>query len=429
MAGVRLGRSGAVAATLLFTSAALPGSENEVPAQGPTAVEHRLAAIAILPAATFLEGPTSGQFIPGRNGVEVPFAQRQPVQGISALTRFSGRSRLLAMSDNGYGGKENSPDYLLRLYLFEPSYRTGSRGEGTIAAAHYFVLHDADRKVGFPIVAEMDHYPGPGAIPVDATIRERRLLTGADLDIESFRRVPDGTFWFGDEFGPFLVPTTVGGRLLRAPVPLPGVKSPQSPHLGDDTPNAQRSGGFEAMALSADGRWLYPMLEMPLVGDPEGQLNIYRFDPMAGEYTSDRPYRKYKLEPEGIAVAELVAISENTYLTIERDAEQGPTAKHKKVFLVDFRVTDDDGYLVKRELVDLLRLPDPGNVGGHGQFFTFPFVTIEAIAVVDERTLAIVNDNNYPFSVGRHVAEGAPDDTELILIRFTEPLGEMSVLQ
>jgi glycerophosphoryl diester phosphodiesterase len=34
----------------------------------------------------------------------------------------------------------------------------------------------------------------------------------------------------------------------------------------------------------------------------------------------------------------------------------------------------------------------------------------------------VLNDNNYPFSVGRHLGSGAPDDTELIVIQLSAPV-------
>ena len=46
--------------------------------------------------------------------------------------------------------------------------------------------------------------------------------------------------------------------------------------------------------------------------------------------------------------------------------------------------------------------------------FTFPFVTIENVDVVDRRTIVLANDNNFPFSNGRR--PGTADDTELILL-------------
>lgn len=39
----------------------------------------------------------------------------------------------------------------------------------------------------------------------------------------------DGTLWFGEEFGPFLLHTDATGKVLEAPVPLPGVESPDHP--------------------------------------------------------------------------------------------------------------------------------------------------------------------------------------------------------
>ena len=44
-----------------------------------------------------------------------------------------------------------------------------------------------------------------------------RLLTGADFDIESVVRAKDGTFWIGEEFGPFLLHVAADGRVLAGP--------------------------------------------------------------------------------------------------------------------------------------------------------------------------------------------------------------------
>jgi len=39
---------------------------------------------------------------------------------------------------------------------------------------------------------------------------------------------------------------------------------------------------------------------------------------------------------------------------------------------------------------------------------------------VDGNVVAVVNDNNYPFSTGRN--PGRPDDTEIILVRLAQHL-------
>ena len=377
-----------------------------------------LVGLAVLPADTFVAGPTSGQFIQAANGRTPPFVRQQPVQGFSALL-YNRDGSFLVLPDNGFGSLENSPDFLLRVYRIVPEFKTANGGSGRITLAGGFLLRDPDHRIAFTLVADRTFYPSPGRkVRVDSTIRAGRLLTGADFDPESFRRLPDGTFIFGDEFGPFLLHTDSTGRVLRPPISLPGVFSPQNPYRGHVPPNLPRSGGFEAMALSPDGLTLYPMLEKPLRDQP-GQVNLYEFDLESMAYTHVDPYQppyKYRLEPEAVGVTELTALDARNFLVIERDAGQGPTARHKKIYRVNLDRLDDQGYLVKTEVVDLLNLADPHDLSGSGTgVFVFPFETTEALARVDRHTLAITNDNNYPFGKGR--AADAPDHTELILVR------------
>ena len=60
-------------------------------------------------------------------------------------------------------------------------------------------------------------------------------------------------------------------------------------------------------------------------------------------------------------------------------------------------------------------------VGDPGQF-AMPYVTIESVVVLDRAHLVIVNDNNYPFSVGRHLGTGRTDDNDVIEIALGQPL-------
>ena len=79
-----------------------------------TASGQTLEGLAVLPADTFAPGPTSGQLIAPANGRVPPFWDKQPVQGFSSVVRASDGD-FLVMSDNGFGAKPNSPDYVLRL--------------------------------------------------------------------------------------------------------------------------------------------------------------------------------------------------------------------------------------------------------------------------------------------------------------------------
>jgi glycerophosphoryl diester phosphodiesterase len=191
----------------------------------PLASPPRLTGFAALPAATFAKGPTSGGRLGAEsiNGQAVPFTDQQPVQGFSAVLDNKDGS-FLAMPDNGFGKLENSADFILRVYTLKPDFKTDAGGSGSITVQDDFIqLCDPDRLIPFAIT---NHFT------------EDRILTGADFDIESMQRDKDGSLWFGDEFGPFLLHAdATTGKLLDPPIPLPDfdagtgveIRSPQNP--------------------------------------------------------------------------------------------------------------------------------------------------------------------------------------------------------
>jgi len=389
----------------------------------PQATAATLVGYAVLPADTFAPGPVSGQFISDPKRA-TPF-QSQPVQGFSAVLD-NGDGSFLVMQDNGYGAKGNSADALLRFYSIRPDFRTSSGGTGAIAIETVFTLSDPDRLVNFPIVAEQVNYPnGSNDIPVDPLIRANRLLTGSDFDLESVRRVADGSLWFGDEFGPFLIHTDAQGRVLRAPIELPGVRSDSNPFIPPGTGNLPNSRGFEGMALDTAGTFLYPMLEGALKSETDkARLIINEFELATESYTGRQLF--YRMESPAHAIGDLTAVNERLHMVIERDNAQGPAAQFKRIYLVDFNQVDAEGFVSKSLLVDLLGIPDPDDLGGlGGGVYRMPFVTIEDVVMVDPRTILVINDNNFPFSAGRE--PGVPDNSEFALIRFDEPIGGSTV--
>jgi len=171
-----------------------------------------LVGRAVLPAGTVAEGPTSGQQLGTDpiNGQSVPFVNKQPVQGFSAI-HDNGDGTFWVMEDNGYGAIENSADFNLRVYKIRSHFKTKDGGSGRIDIEGFIELHDPDNNVPFAITNEFTR---------------RRVLTGADFDIESFQKAKDGSLWFGDEFGPFLLHTDATGKVLEAPVALPDFDNP-----------------------------------------------------------------------------------------------------------------------------------------------------------------------------------------------------------
>ncbi|MDW8443789.1 MAG: esterase-like activity of phytase family protein [Acetobacteraceae bacterium] len=244
---------------------------------------------------------------------------------------------------------------------------------------------------------------------------------GADFDIESVRIDHRGRFWFSDEFGPFLLKTDANGIVLGPEIAIPGVFAPRNPFRGETPPNLRSSGGLEGLGISPDGKTLYPLLEGVVTGDPPNTLRLYTFDVDAEAFAPG--FLLYPLTG-GAAIGDITAIDERRFLVIERDNGQGAAARFKRIFAIDLGEFDDiDGRRVlrKQPVVDLLDIRDPSDLDGDGlATFRFPFVTIEAVAIVDPLHIIVVNDNNYPFSTGRRA--GVPDDNEFILLRLDRPL-------
>ncbi len=385
----------------------------------------RVDALGTLPGTSFI----SDRAAPRLTGHSLPM-RGQPVQGFSGI-KPAGDGAYWVLADNGFGSKANSPDAMLAMHRVRPDWQSGAvRLETTV------FLSDPDRKVPFLIVNEGT---------------QQRYLTGADFDTESIQIVGN-TVWIGDEFGPFLISldmlgrvtgvfnTMVDGKLTRSP-DHPSVSMPAVP--GAVSFEARRSRGYEGMAASKDGRFLYPMLEGPLwhtASDgkagwemKEGRevLRILEFDIAAKAFTG-RSW-KYLLEANGNNIGDFNMIDADTTLVIERDNGEGDPAdactgapqstcqnvpaRFKRIYKIDMAKADADGVVKKVGYIDLMNIADPKGVakrGGKNGRFTFPFVTIEDVDIVDAEHIIVANDNNYPYSMGR--ALGKQDDNEFILL-------------
>ena len=405
----------------------------------PAAAQSTLSGFALMPANTFSDGPTSGQFAgAGAGGNALPLLNKQPVQGVSSILAGPVPGTYTVMTDNGFGAQNNSADTLLRLYAMRPDWKTAAGGTGTVGAVDFIsgaaqasfnaasriTLSDPDRKLGYTLQADLARYYNNPANPlVDASIVSGRLLTGADLDTESVRRDKNGNFWLGDEFGPFLVKTDAAGKVLAREVRLPGVVSPQSPYLGAGPATLGSSRGFEGMAVNPAGDRLFTMLEGTVTGDPARTLRINEFNVDTEAFTGAQWV--YTLEAAGTAIGELTAISNTEFLVIERNGATatGGGTPFKKIFRIDTTQIDANGRLLKTEVVDLMNIADPNDLNGDGSLvFTFPYVTIESVLIIDANTLLVVNDNNYPGTGGR--LAGVSDPTEFLRISLATPVPE-----
>ena len=326
-------RSSLTALALIPALAAPTAAQDAFPA--------RLAGHAVIPAASFVDPPADapadltswGKFASGKRtesigsvmglsggrptGMGTPF-KGQPLQGHSGIKRMSGGT-FLVLTDNGAGAKANSPDAMLYWHRYAIDF-----GTGAVDRKETVFLRDPDRKVPFRIANE-------------AT--DTRYLTGSDFDPESIQPVGD-TIWIGEEFGPYLIradrtgkveavfDTLVDGKVVRSP-DNPAVTTPAVPG-GTVNFEIRRSKGFEGMAASPDGRFLYPLLEGPVWNadakdwEKEGgkeYLRILEFDIQANSWTGR--HWKYVLEQNGAAIGDINMIDGSTALVIERDNGEG----------------------------------------------------------------------------------------------------------
>lgn len=440
------------------------------PALADQRFEATLAGHAILPAATFTAPPedaprgfaVSGRFTGAGNlrnenigsaqadtgpaygsratGLSLPF-RGQPVQGFSGISPVRGEAGAYwVLTDNGFGNRRNSPDAMLMFHKVRPDFATGR-----VTVERTIFLSDPNRVVPFAIVG-------------DAT--DRRYLTGSDFDLESIQPMPDGSFWIGEEFGPYLLHVDAEGRVLRVVEtqmdgqPLrspdhPAFSVPASPTQGVPF-RVRRSGGYEGMAASPDGSRLYAMLEQPLYApnsdQPEGRfLRVLEFDTARAAWTGR--VLRYRLEEGATAIGDFNMIDDRRALVIERDNGEGDPglacaqgtqstaerpcfpnpARFKRVYLIDLGAADAEGFVRKIGHIDLMAIRDPDGVarqrgdrpqGAPDDRFAFPFFTIEDVAMVDADHIIVANDNNLPFSAGRHLTRA--DDNEFILLRVSD---------
>ncbi|HUE87664.1 MAG TPA: esterase-like activity of phytase family protein [Vicinamibacterales bacterium] len=364
-----------------------------------------LTALAILPAETFAAGPPSGAWLRADALGVAQFAS-QPVQGVSALWPAGG-DEWFALSDNGFGARMNSSDYLLRIYRLAVEWGSAARG-GQVALRSFTQLADPDRKLPFPIVRE-------------ATAD--RWLTGADLDPESMVRMADGTFWIGDEFGPFLLHVAADGRILAPPYEIPGMRSPDHPHLAPadagqaSAATVRRSRGFEGLALF--GNELYAVIEAG-TGATANAAVIFEFDLSTRAFTGSS--WRFALTSADHAVTDFVALAPvspacgSRFLAIERDGGHGSAARLKRVHEIQLA----GGALTSLVVADLLDIANPQRIAGHPERFTFPFITTEAVWPTARDEIVLANDNNFPAGGGRPGA--VHDATEFIRLQLSRPL-------
>ncbi|MEU6403316.1 esterase-like activity of phytase family protein [Streptomyces sp. NPDC046985] len=243
------------------------------------------------------------------------------------------------------------------------------------------------------------------------------------LDTEGIVRTRDGSFWLVDEYGPSLVHVSARGRVLARYVPkglgLKGADYPVVEALPSILLHRKINRGFEGLALLPGGD-LVMALQSPLslpdgdAGDASRTTRLLRFSPGKRAVTAEYAYRFDPVnvvdpsedDTSELKISSVVAVGRDRLLVEERTDKAARVQEvrlGRGADILGGRWDDDSTspsleqladpaasgvpVLAKRLVVDL------GPVAGvPGK--------IEGIARVDDRTLAVINDNDFGMTDG-----------------------------
>jgi hypothetical protein len=162
----------------------------------------------------------------------------------------------------------------------------------------------------------------------------RRNGAPVSYDIKGLVQRANGSFWVASEGSGsgtggnpnLLVEVAADGTVVRD-IPLPPAVAA-----------LKRSNGFEGVAVTGSGatEQVYVAFQREWDGDPVRRVRVGRFTPASGEWR----FFYYPLDavesPAGgfVGLSELVALSDETLLVLERDNQGGPDARVKRLYTV-----------------------------------------------------------------------------------------------
>lgn len=264
------------------------------------------------------------------------------------------------------------------------------------------------------------------------------------IDPEGITAIKGGEFWISEEYGPSLLHLDAHGRTLERYSPFTG----GSTALPQVLQKRRANRGIEGLTMLPDRKTLVAIFEGPLdnpkdAGRKSVLTRLLRYDTQSGQ-TRQYVYVQDAVDDRN---SDITAIDATHFLVIERDADMpgdsAKPAKIKRVYRIDLTSATDvsdpangaDGMLfggksleslapadlqaagivpVKKELlVDLLALG-------------YPHDKPEGIAIVDNNTIAISNDDDFGLIEGPAPKLlpklGATDFNEVYFIKLTAPL-------
>jgi len=351
-----------------------------------------------------------------------------------------------AITDRGPNGQIRVDDKNRRTFPipeFTPHILQLQVAEDTITVLQAIPLVNGE---GVPVTG-LSNLDGHDEFPWDYNAQTELAFNQNGLDTEGLVRTSAGDFWVVDEYSPSIALINAQGQVVRRFVPEDLVYDSASYEIVNNLPalySARRGNrGFEGLAISPDESTLFVVLQSPLrnpdaeIGDGSRQTRILAFD-----IASETPIAEYVYEiqistefgaenvPGEMKLSAVIALDADTLLVLER------TDAIAKIFHVELAdatnilgsAWDDAATAPSLEALTDLAASDVAPVAKSLVIDLSTLVgmpeKIEGMAVVDNDTIAVINDNDFQIgdfdADGNMISSGVP--SQILIINLAQPL-------
>ncbi|UPW19051.1 esterase-like activity of phytase family protein [Agarivorans sp. TSD2052] len=232
------------------------------------------------------------------------------------------------------------PDFTPRIGLF--AYR-----DDQVIQVKQILLKDPQ---GQPI-SGLPNPKGMGDTGEVAYASDKSLLKADPygLDSEGLVALRDGSFWVSDEYGPHLVHYSAEGIELERINPFgTGTGGRKLPAV---FAYRRANRGMEGLAISPDETTLFGIMQSTLYNPSKEAITNHQLTRLVSFDIESGKTRQflYQQQANGLSNSEIVALTQNQFLVIERDggfagAQGNKQAKYKRIYQIDIsQATDVSG--------------------------------------------------------------------------------------
>jgi len=291
-----------------------------------------LAATAVNAAPTFVNGLALTATLLDLSGGTAVNTGR--VGFFSDIYYDPNRSEWWALSDRGPGG--GALDYATRAQRFTIDVNAATGAISNFQIQQTVLFTDAAGQA------------------LNGKAPSRPACSAARFDPEGIVVHPKtGNLIVSDEYGASVMEFTRSGQLVRAYAIPENIRPTTAPGVYNYDPDANSAGrrinrGFEGLAISPNGAFVFAMLQSAMVNEGGGNgtiARIVKFDTVTGQAVGQYAYRMEGAS-QGRGISALVAINDHEFLVLERNnrglgAASELTPQNKKVFKIDLTGADD----------------------------------------------------------------------------------------